>query len=49
MLALYRCGRQAEALEAYRAARVTLDEELGLEPTPALRELEQAILTQTPA
>jgi predicted ATPase/DNA-binding SARP family transcriptional activator len=45
VLALYRSGRQAEALEAYRAARATLDEELGLEPTPALRELEQAILT----
>jgi predicted ATPase/DNA-binding SARP family transcriptional activator len=45
VLALYRGGRQAEALEAYRAAREMLDEELGLEPTPALRELEQAILT----
>ena len=45
VLALYRCGRQAEALDAYRAAREMLDEELGLEPTPALRELEQAILT----
>ncbi len=45
MLALYRGGRQAEALEAYRAAREMLIEELGLEPTPALRELEQAILT----
>ncbi len=45
VLALYRGGRQAEALEAYRAARQMLSEELGLEPTPALRELEQAILT----
>jgi predicted ATPase len=45
ILALYRGGRQAEALDAYRAARATLDEELGLEPSPALRELEQAILT----
>ena len=45
VLALYRSGRQAEALASYRAARATLDEELGLEPTPALRELEQAILT----
>ena len=35
VLALYRGGRQAEALEAYRAAREILDEELGLEPTPA--------------
>jgi predicted ATPase/DNA-binding SARP family transcriptional activator len=45
VLALYRSGRQVEALDAYRAARETLIEELGLEPTPALRELEQAILT----
>jgi predicted ATPase/DNA-binding SARP family transcriptional activator len=45
VLALYRGGRQAEALEAYRAARLTLIDELGIEPTPALRELEQAILT----
>ena len=45
VLALYRGGRQAEELQAYRAAREILDEELGLEPTPALRELEQAILT----
>ncbi len=44
MLALYRSGRQAEALEAYQAARRALDEELGLEPGPPLRELEQAIL-----
>lgn len=46
MLALYRSGRQAEALEAYRNARHTLLEELGLEPSPALQRLEQAILTQ---
>ena len=45
VLALYRGGRQADALAAYRAAREMLDEDLGLEPTPALRELEQAILT----
>jgi DNA-binding SARP family transcriptional activator len=44
LLALYRSGRQAEALEAYRAARDTLVEELGLEPGPALQELERAIL-----
>jgi hypothetical protein len=44
MLALYRSGRQAEALEAYREARRVLDDELGLEPGPPLRELEQAIL-----
>ena len=46
MIALYRSGRQAEALEAYQAARRTLVEELGLEPGPALRRLESAILRQ---
>ena len=46
MIALYRSGRQAEALEAYQAARRTLVEELGLEPGPALRRLERAILQQ---
>jgi DNA-binding SARP family transcriptional activator len=46
MLALYRSGRQAEALEAYAAARVALVEELGLEPSRALQELEQQILRQ---
>jgi DNA-binding SARP family transcriptional activator len=49
MLALYRAGRQAEALEAYRRARSLLIEELGLEPGPALRELQAAILRQDPA
>jgi predicted ATPase len=49
MLALYRGGRQSEALEAYQAARRLLDEELGLEPGPPLRELEQAILRHDPA
>jgi predicted ATPase/DNA-binding SARP family transcriptional activator len=48
VLALYRSGRQAEALEAYRDTRAVLDEELGLEPTPALRELEHSILTHDP-
>ena len=49
MLALYRSGRQAEALEAYRDARRTLVEELGLEPGGELRELEAAILRHDPA
>jgi DNA-binding SARP family transcriptional activator/ABC-type branched-subunit amino acid transport system substrate-binding protein len=49
MLALYRCGRQADALEAYRVARHTLDRELGLEPSPDLRELEQQILVHDAA
>src|SRR5918996_6239559 len=44
MLALYRCGRQAEALEAYREARRTLVEEIGVEPGPELRRLHEAIL-----
>jgi YVTN family beta-propeller protein len=44
MLALYRSGRQADALDAYRRARRTLDDELGLEPGLELRELEAAIL-----
>ena len=48
MLALYRCGRQAEALEAYREARRTLVEELGIEPGPELRRLHEAILCQDP-
>src|ERR671923_1751849 len=48
MLALYRCGRQGEALAAYRDARHVLVEELGIEPTRELRELEQAILRQDP-
>ena len=49
MLALYRSARQAEALEAYRAARHELSEELGLEPSEELKRLQQAILTQDPA
>jgi DNA-binding SARP family transcriptional activator len=44
MLALYRSGRQAEALERYREARRVLVDELGIEPSPALQELERAIL-----
>ena len=46
MLALYRSGRQAEALEAYRRIRRRLDDELGIEPGPALKELERRILNQ---
>jgi DNA-binding SARP family transcriptional activator len=44
MLALYRSGRQADALEAYRRARLTLVDELGIEPGPELQQLQQAIL-----
>ena len=46
MLALYRSGRQAEALETYQETRRTLANELGIGPSAALRELEQAILRQ---
>jgi DNA-binding SARP family transcriptional activator len=46
MLALYRCDRQADALQAYQDARTTLVEELGIEPGERLRELERAILAQ---
>ena len=49
MLALYRAGRQADALEAYRAGRALLVAELGIEPCPALQELERAILRQDPS
>ncbi len=48
ILALYRSGRQAEALAAYRELRRMLTTELGIEPTPALRELERRILLQDP-
>jgi len=49
MLALYRSGRQADALAAYQDARRTLAEELGLEPGRELQDLEKAVLTQDPA
>jgi class 3 adenylate cyclase len=49
MLALYRCGRQADALEVYRRTRVELSAELGLEPGRELKELESAILNQDPS
>ena len=49
MLALYRCERQADALQAYQDARRTLVEELGIEPGERLRELERAVLAQDPA
>ncbi|HKP16936.1 MAG TPA: BTAD domain-containing putative transcriptional regulator [Gaiellaceae bacterium] len=48
MLALYRNGRQAEALQAYQAARRALVEELGIDPGRELRELHQQILNQDP-
>src|SRR5205807_1316099 len=49
MLALYRSRRQAEALDAYQATRRTLVDELGIEPGPALQQLEKAILVQDPS
>jgi YVTN family beta-propeller protein len=49
MRALYGTGRQGDALDAYRRARRTLSEELGLEPGPQLQELERKILNQDPA
>ena len=49
MLALYRCGRQADALAAYRDARRTLVDELGVDPSPQLAQLEMAILRHDPA
>src|SRR5205085_2206879 len=48
MLALYRAGRQADALRAFQAARSYLGDELGLEPGNELQEMEGAILRQDP-
>ena len=49
MLALYRSGRQVDALEAFQAARLALNEDLGSNPGPDLQELQRAILRQDPA
>jgi DNA-binding SARP family transcriptional activator/tetratricopeptide (TPR) repeat protein len=49
MLALYRSRRQAEALEAYQAARRALVDELGIDPSPELQDLERRILRQDPS
>ena len=49
MLALYRCGRQADALQAYQRARRVLADELGIGPGPELRGLHRAVLTNDPA
>lgn len=48
MLALYRSGRQADALRAFQATRAALAEELGVDPSPRLRRLEEQILLQDP-
>lgn len=48
MVALYRAGRQADALEAYRSLKRRLDEDLGIEPSPTLRHYEHAILNHDP-
>jgi DNA-binding SARP family transcriptional activator len=48
MLALYRCGRRADALQVYRDARRVLIDELGMEPDKQLQQLEHAILTSDP-
>ena len=49
MVALYRSGRQAEALRAFQQTRAVLVDELGIDPSPLLRQLEEQILVQDPA
>src|SRR5262249_5390899 len=49
MTALYRSGRQAEALAAFQPLRTPLADDVGLEPTPDVRDLERAILNQDPS
>jgi ABC-type transport system substrate-binding protein/DNA-binding SARP family transcriptional activator len=49
MIALYRCGRQADALQTYQEGRSLLVEELAVEPGPQLRKLQLAVLEQDPA
>ncbi len=49
MVALYRCGRQAEALRAYQRLRTLLCDELGIDPSPVLTALEAAVLRQDPS
>jgi hypothetical protein len=49
MVALYRSGRQADALKVYRRMRMRMDTDLGVEPSPTLRKYERAILAHDPA